>query len=105
MLLVTPEDRAPDPSRTKAAICTAVDAILDNGRPVPTRLFATGGDTALAVLQAVGPEQVVLQAELRTGMPILALRTKGQSITMVTKAGGFGTDDALSAAINRQLVD
>jgi uncharacterized protein YgbK (DUF1537 family) len=59
-------------------------------------VFATGGDTADAVLSAVGARGIQIIGEIVTGMvqgAILGGRMDG--LPMVTKAGAFGNKDAL----------
>jgi D-threonate/D-erythronate kinase len=60
-------------------------------------LVATGGETARAMLVAAGIETLELITEVEAGVPLARARgARGQ--TVVTKAGAFGTDDALYVA-------
>ena len=59
-------------------------------------VFATGGDTADAVLSATGARGIQIFGEIATGMvqgAILGGAMDG--LPMVTKAGAFGNKDAL----------
>jgi uncharacterized protein YgbK (DUF1537 family) len=71
----------------------AVGAI-DAGRP--DALVLTGGDTARAVLGALGARGIALDAEVLPGVPLgRVLGGRLDGITVVTKAGGFGGPDTL----------
>lgn len=63
-------------------------------------LVATGGETARAMLEAVGIGSLQLRTEIEAGVafatPISS--TEGHRPGVVTKAGAFGTDHALYAA-------
>jgi uncharacterized protein YgbK (DUF1537 family) len=62
----------------------------------PDALVLTGGDTARAVLAALGGRGIALEAELMPGVPLG--RIVGghlDGVTVVTKAGGFGRPDTL----------
>jgi uncharacterized protein YgbK (DUF1537 family) len=63
-------------------------------------LVACGGDTAAALLEALGAGVLLPQGEVLPGMPWSRLDVPGLgSITLVTKSGGFGGPDALLAAL------
>lgn len=57
-------------------------------------LVSTGGETARAVLQAVGASGLRLIREVETGVP-LSIIEGWRPIPMITKAGAFGTTDTL----------
>jgi uncharacterized protein YgbK (DUF1537 family) len=60
----------------------------------------TGGDAAVAVSRAYNAVGLRLQGEVRTGMPWGHLMGgPAEGLPVVTKAGGFGEDDALLASI------
>ncbi|WP_322045563.1 four-carbon acid sugar kinase family protein [Paraburkholderia sp. J67] len=65
-------------------------------------LIATGGETARAMLDAAGIGSLRLIAEIEAGVAVARplMQTEGRSHrpAVVTKAGAFGTDDALYAA-------
>lgn len=60
-------------------------------------LILTGGSTALAVVRAVGIEQLRITGEVQSGVPLseAVARYLGREYRLVTKAGGFGESDAL----------
>ena len=63
-------------------------------------LVATGGDTALALCDRLGADAIEVLGEVRPAIPrgrILGGAFAGR--TLITKAGGFGDDDALVAAV------
>lgn len=61
------------------------------------RLMLTGGDTAKQVCLRLNASHLRLIDEIEAGVPIGALN--GTKIFTVTKAGGFGSEDALVKAI------
>jgi uncharacterized protein YgbK (DUF1537 family) len=58
-------------------------------------LVIFGGDTALAVLAALGVTTVESAGELLPGIPISTTTYAGRQLVLVTKAGGFGGEDTL----------
>jgi uncharacterized protein YgbK (DUF1537 family) len=62
----------------------------------------SGGDTALAVFQALGIAQAALLGELSPGVAIGTFQIDRIPVTFVTKSGGFGDRDAL-VKISRSL--
>jgi uncharacterized protein YgbK (DUF1537 family) len=68
-------------------------------------LVASGGDTALGILRALGISHIRLEGEVEPGMPWSSIAPAGlPPLTLVTKSGGFGAPDALLAAICRREV-
>jgi len=65
-----------------------------------SRMVLTGGSTAYAVCQALGIDRIEIQEEIAPGIP--AGKGSGDQrseIGLVTKAGGFGEEDALIEAV------
>lgn len=63
-------------------------------------VVATGGDTARALLGALGAEGIDLVAEVAPGIPFGRLHGgRKPGLAIVTKAGGFGGPDALARAV------
>jgi uncharacterized protein YgbK (DUF1537 family) len=60
-------------------------------------LILTGGDTARAVCDRLGAEGILILREVEPGIP-LALMVGAQELPIVTKAGAFGTAEALVRA-------
>lgn len=65
----------------------------------PGGLVLTGGDTALAVCRALGATGIDLVREVEPGIP-LGRMVGPRAYGAVTKAGAFGTDQALMLAID-----
>ena len=53
-------------------------------------VFATGGDTALAILREAGASVIALHGNLMSGIPVSSFEYCGRELTLITKAGGFG---------------
>ena len=63
-------------------------------------LVASGGDTALGILRALGVPHIRVEGEVEPGMPWSSIKPAGlPPIVLVTKSGGFGGPDALLTAI------
>ncbi|MCQ0033059.1 4-hydroxythreonine-4-phosphate dehydrogenase PdxA [Burkholderia glumae] len=58
-------------------------------------LVATGGETARALLAAVGVQSLRVIEELEPGVPLLAATGTARVPAVATKAGGFGAPDTL----------
>jgi D-threonate/D-erythronate kinase len=66
----------------------------------PAGLVLTGGDIAMAVCTALGAESLQLLGEVQPGIALGCLADGAYSgLLVVTKAGGFGGDDALVDAL------
>jgi uncharacterized protein YgbK (DUF1537 family) len=64
-------------------------------------LVLTGGDTAIAVANALEAEALWLRGEVRSGVPWgVWVGGPGAGLPVVTKAGGFGEEDTLIAAVD-----
>ena len=61
-------------------------------------LVATGGETAHALLSALGVTSLHVIDEIETGMPRMTALESGRVLPVVTKAGGFGGPHSLSRA-------
>ena len=65
-------------------------------------LIATGGDTMDAILDLLNVRQFEILQELDPGFPLgLARFGDGRSLLLAMKAGGFGSDDAVTRAVAR----
>ena len=98
IVLAPPSDRgADDPARRRncrAWLADQARSLIDRSRP--GTLLLTGGETAIAVLRALGGDGLRLTGELEPGVAIAALvGGPFQGVTVLTKAGGFGDADAL----------
>ena len=69
-------------------------------RPIGA-LIATGGDTAVAILQALRQPALQVMGDLMPGIPYGRLPIGGRTVWLVTKAGGFGARDAMCEIVAR----
>ena len=79
-------------------LAPAVAAIVARDRPDALAIF--GGDTAYAILQSLGNPPLHPLGEIVPGVPVS--KVEGGDLYLITKAGGFGPVDVLSA-IRRAL--
>lgn len=74
-------------------------AILDRART--GGLFLTGGDIAIAVANALGAEGYRIQSEVAPCIPCgTFVNSDIDDLPVITKAGGFGTDNTLCEALH-----
>jgi uncharacterized protein YgbK (DUF1537 family) len=100
-LVITSQGLPSLPDESEAIVthlALLVRELLDHAPP--SGLVLTGGDMAMAVGRALGAEAIWLQGELQPGIP-WGYWVGGivPGMPVVTKAGGFGQDDALTAVI------
>lgn len=62
-------------------------------------LILTGGDTAKAVCQELGVNEMELHSEVEAGLPFGRIRSGEKNFWAITKAGGFGKEDSLVKAV------
>jgi uncharacterized protein YgbK (DUF1537 family) len=88
---------AGDPARRRETVARLADAVRARvERARPGALLLTGGETAIAVLRALGAGGLRLAGELEPGIAVGALAGGPfDGLVAVTKAGGFGDADAL----------
>lgn len=80
------------------------DGIVREMRRRPYRtLFACGGETAHAILKALGIRVLDLQGELFPGVPVA--RCPGSGLVVVTKSGGFGDAELIRQFMQKFAVD
>jgi uncharacterized protein YgbK (DUF1537 family) len=93
-LLTTPPTDARDAGEAAAALASSVAEWAR--RNTPTGVVLTGGATARAVSHRLGASGLRLLGELEPGVPLGKLEGGvWHGITVVTKAGGFGTPETL----------
>jgi uncharacterized protein YgbK (DUF1537 family) len=63
-------------------------------------LLACGGETADAVLGALGVGVLRLDGEILPGVPVSTMLVGGRPMQLVTKSGGFGGPDALVSVLD-----
>ena len=73
--------------------------VLRPAAPHVGALFATGGETALALLNALGVNGIRLLDEIEPGVP-LGLTRGALSVPVVTKAGAFGDAGTLARCLS-----
>ena len=66
-----------------------------DGRPVSMALIVFGGDTLLGIMQAIRCRYIIPIRELRPGIVLSRAVCEDGSLTLVTKAGGFGEVDTI----------
>jgi len=64
-------------------------------------LILTGGDVALGVCKELNIRNLNILAELLPGIPLAIANYKDYKLNIITKAGGFGKEDALYNLINK----
>jgi D-threonate/D-erythronate kinase len=91
---------AHDPARRRETVTRLADAArarIDRARP--GALLLTGGETAIAVLRALGASGLRLIGEIEPGLALGTLADGPfEGLVLMTKAGGFGDADALRRA-------
>jgi uncharacterized protein YgbK (DUF1537 family) len=81
----------------KSSSDEAARLLASAGEHVDCGLVVSGGDTAEWIIRAVDVTAIELQGEVLRGIPWgEAASSSGQRWCMVTKAGGFGAEDALA---------
>lgn len=84
-----------EPTRIAARFAKQVAAAVDRLRP--STLVMGGGDTALAILGALGADVLFPQGEVAPGLPWFTIATRhGEGLRCVVKSGGFGKVAVLS---------
>lgn len=89
---------APETQQTVArTLATIAGRIIE--QVAPGGLIVGGGDTAFAVCRELGIRAIILEGEAVPGLPLgRATTAAGRQLRVVTKAGGFGDDEALLTA-------
>jgi uncharacterized protein YgbK (DUF1537 family) len=105
VVLLAPED-TPDATGVDSVLSGRIAQVLaevacETVRRLPLAgLFVTGGDTAVALMQALGAPGVEIDCELEPGMPLVrVLGGVARGMKLITKAGSFGTEQTLLNAI------
>ncbi|CAI2931785.1 four-carbon acid sugar kinase family protein [Aminobacter niigataensis] len=88
-------DLVEEPARIAARFAEQVADAVERLRP--STLVMGGGDTALAILGALGADVLFPQGEVAPGLPWFTIATRhGEGLRCVVKSGGFGTVAVLS---------
>jgi uncharacterized protein YgbK (DUF1537 family) len=88
-----------DASHVARALAQTALRLLESRRI--DALLATGGDTAIAILNAMAVPALQVMGDLLPGIPYARLEVQGRPLWLITKAGGFGTPDTLREVVNR----
>jgi uncharacterized protein YgbK (DUF1537 family) len=73
--------------------------ILKRGRT--SGIVVSGGDAARALAEVLGARAIGLRSEIMPGMPFgVLIDGAADGLPIITKAGGFGTEDALIQAVD-----
>ncbi|HBH01351.1 MAG TPA: hypothetical protein DDZ42_05400 [Candidatus Rokubacteria bacterium] len=95
-VLAAPAAPAGDPREVAAALAAEARRALD--KQDWDLVVVTGGDTAVALYQALDAERIDLLGAPRAGLALGRLRTPARApLVLLTKAGGFGAPDLLVA--------
>jgi uncharacterized protein YgbK (DUF1537 family) len=73
----------------------ALGAMLARCMHLVGALVATGGETARAILSSWNVSLLQVVGEVDRGVPCSLVQVNGRTIPVLTKAGGFGDEDAL----------
>lgn len=100
-ILSTEEARLPTGPAPRAALRELVPQVIDAlGGGACDGLVVTGGETARRIIDALPAVSLRVCREIMPGVPLAEVRTATGAFPMITKAGGFGDDDALTTCIN-----
>jgi len=92
------DGREGDANQVAAALAHNAVRVL-RGRPIDA-LVATGGDTAVAILEVLERRALQVMGDLMPGIPYCRLEVDTRRLWLVTKAGGFGTPDTLIEVVS-----
>jgi uncharacterized protein YgbK (DUF1537 family) len=93
------DGREGDAAHVAALLASNAVRVL-RGRPVDA-LVATGGDTAVAILELLGRRALQVMGDLLPGIPYCRFDLDGRRLWLVTKAGGFGTPETMIDIVRR----
>lgn len=79
--------------RISRSVTGAAKALLDSG--LNARLICVGGDTLLALMQAVNVRELVPVCEIEKGVVLTSFIYGGKEYYIMAKSGGFGEKDLL----------
>lgn len=100
-VLATGNTRLPDATSTEAALR---DLVMQATHIVASGacdgLVITGGESARRIVDALPAKSLRVHREVLPGVPLVEVRTSKGSFPMITKAGGFGDDDALLTCLD-----
>jgi uncharacterized protein YgbK (DUF1537 family) len=95
-VLATDDTRLPTTAAQQAALRDLVLRVVDAvNSGTCDALVVTGGETARRIIDALPAVSLRVSREVMPGVPLAMVRTATGAFPMITKAGGFGDDDAL----------
>jgi D-threonate/D-erythronate kinase len=95
--LVAVEGRAFDPRTAGSRFAKGIAQLVNAGR-VRT-LLGCGGETADAILGALGQGVLIIEGEILPGVPVSSILLGERRLQLVTKSGGFGDQHALASIV------
>ncbi|MFP7761367.1 four-carbon acid sugar kinase family protein [Marisediminicola sp. LYQ85] len=99
--VLAPAERGTDPDaseRVAAGLATITDAVI--AHTAANALVLMGGEGARAVLARLDADAVRVTDAIREGIPIGVVEGgRSHGLTVVTKAGGFGTETSLTEIV------
>ncbi|MBP0494602.1 four-carbon acid sugar kinase family protein [Pararoseomonas indoligenes] len=98
LVLIT--DTSPADLSQGAALATALGTLLEPAGRSMGGLFATGGETACALLSHLGVHGIRLVEEVEAGVP-LGVTQGAIQVPVMTKAGAFGDDGTILRSLSR----
>ncbi|MBN3724776.1 four-carbon acid sugar kinase family protein [Burkholderia sp. Ac-20379] len=100
-VLSTEAERQRDAASTEAALRDLVKQVVQRiASGACDGLVVTGGETARRIVDALPAASLRVQREILPGVPLAEVRTSTGRFPMITKAGGFGGDNALLACLD-----
>ena len=100
-VLSTDEARLPTSAAPQAALLDLVPQVVNAIRSgACDGLVVTGGETARRIIDAMPAVSLRVCREVMPGVPLAMVQTAAGAFPMITKAGGFGDDEALATCIN-----
>jgi D-threonate/D-erythronate kinase len=100
-VLATDEVRLPANAAPRAALLDLVPQVANAVRSGECDgLVVTGGETARRIIDALPAVSLRVCREVMPGVPLAEIRTATGAFPLITKAGGFGDDEALVTCIN-----
>ncbi len=100
-VLATEETHLPTSAGPQAALHDLVPRVTNAlGSGACDGLVVTGGETARRIIDALPAVSLRVCREVMPGVPLAEVKTATGTFSMITKAGGFGEDDALVTCIN-----
>ncbi|SAL63614.1 HPr kinase [Caballeronia arvi] len=100
-VLATDEARLPTSTAMHAALRNLVSQIVNLvNSGTCDGLVVTGGETARRIIDALPTVSLRVCREVMPGVPLAEVKTATGAFPMITKAGGFGDDEALATCID-----